>query len=165
MQSTISGMVTKANTKEFTQTEGPELADHHFEKTMRTLEILMNQMNLMYYFERLKNYFLDKQATHEHLAKLIRRCLKLYAMIDDLTKIFKLITQKQTATKKLQGQPNNKQHRGEEALLRERLMVSIKLLLKENPVLPTAFKFRNQCLVEQLKREEKQAVGPSEQSI
>lgn len=32
----------------------------------------------------------------------------------------------------------------------KRILVTIKLLLKENPVLPTAFNFKGQCLLESL---------------
>jgi hypothetical protein len=32
----------------------------------------------------------------------------------------------------------------------KRILVTIKLLLKENPILPTAFNFKGQCLLETL---------------
>jgi len=34
----------------------------------------------------------------------------------------------------------------------------MKLLLKENPVLPTSFKFNGECLLEKYKREERKYV-------
>jgi hypothetical protein len=39
--------------------------------------------------------------------------------------------------------------------LGKRIQIAIKMLLKENPMLPTSFKFGGDCLLEQLKREEK----------
>jgi hypothetical protein len=39
--------------------------------------------------------------------------------------------------------------------MRKRLQVGMKLLLKENPFLPTSFKFDGICLLEKYKREEK----------
>lgn len=47
----------------------------------------MNQMNMMYYFEKLKIQFNRFEETKtrpgiSHLEKLMSRCLKLYQMID-----------------------------------------------------------------------------------
>jgi len=62
---------------------------------MHTLEILMNQMNMMFYWERLRLYFVDKEPTLDQLEKLMSRVLKLYLMIDNFMKIFKLIKKKE----------------------------------------------------------------------
>lgn len=35
-------------------------------------------------------------------------------------------------------------------ILKERILVSIKLLLKENPTLPIGFKFKGRCLLSEL---------------
>jgi len=50
-------MINKENNIEFNENEGKEIIKTNFKKTMRTLEILMNQMNMMYYTERLRFYF------------------------------------------------------------------------------------------------------------
>ena len=50
-------MKTQNNEEEFDDTEGVAILKKHFEKTMHTLEVLMNQMNMMFYWERLKFYF------------------------------------------------------------------------------------------------------------
>lgn len=42
---------------------------------------------------------------------------------------------------------------GLEIHFQKRILVSIKLLLKENPVLPTSFNFKGECLIETLSRE------------
>ena len=47
-------MVNKENNKEFNETEGKTILDDNFKKTMKTLEIVMNQMNMMYYYERIR---------------------------------------------------------------------------------------------------------------
>lgn len=65
---------------------------------MHTLEILMNQMNMMFYWERLRLYFVDKEPTLDILEKLMSRVLKLYQMIDNFMKIFKLIRKKEVST-------------------------------------------------------------------
>ena len=39
--------------------------------------------------------------------------------------------------------------------MRKRLQVAIKLLLKENPIIPNTFKFRGKCLIEKYKAEER----------
>ncbi len=46
---------------------------------------------MMFYWERIKRYFLDRQPTLDELSKLMSRCLKLYNMIDQFIKIFGLI--------------------------------------------------------------------------
>lgn len=63
---------------------------------MNTLEHLMNLMNMMYYFQKLQLQFHElyetgKQPTLIMLEKVMQRCFKLYQMIDDFMKIFKLI--------------------------------------------------------------------------
>lgn len=40
----------------------------------------------------------------------------------------------------------------QDANMIKRILVTIKLLLKENPVLPTAFNFKGSCLLETLIR-------------
>jgi hypothetical protein len=51
--------------------------------------------------------------------------------------------------------PNEKEEyvQGLDIHFQKRLLVSIKLLLKENPVLPTSFNFNGECLIESLSRE------------
>jgi hypothetical protein len=56
----------------------------------------MNFMNMMYYYEKLK-LKIDELVAYGntpsliHLEKIMSRCLKLYQMIDNFMKIFKLI--------------------------------------------------------------------------
>jgi hypothetical protein len=38
-------------------------------------------------------------------------------------------------------------------ILKERIFVSIKLLLKENPTLPIGFKFKGRCLLTELQKD------------
>jgi len=49
---------------------------------MHTLEVLMNQMNMMYFLEKIKMMFFNLNPTLIHLKKLMSRCLKLYHTID-----------------------------------------------------------------------------------
>ena len=64
---------------------------------MHTLEVLMNQMNMMYHWEKLRFYFLENEPTIEALTKLMSRILKLYHMIDNFMKIFKMLEMKKVS--------------------------------------------------------------------
>lgn len=62
----------------------------------------MNQMNMMYFFEKLKLQLLqfekpERRPSLVHLEKIMSRCLKLYLMIDNFMKIFKLIEMKEVS--------------------------------------------------------------------
>ena len=84
------------------EVEGPQIVAQNWEKTLKTMEILMNQLNMMYFFEKLKVKIKEMEnAGHQpnvtHLEKLMGRCLKLYQMIDSIFKIFQLIRQKEVS--------------------------------------------------------------------
>lgn len=70
--------------EEFDETEGKLILKKHWKKTCETLKRLMNQMNMMYYYEKIKLQVLDPHDNPEnepriiHLEKLMNRCLKLY---------------------------------------------------------------------------------------
>ena len=64
---------------------------------MHTLEVLMNQMNMMFYWERLKFYFDNNDPSLDVLYKLMSRILKLYIMIDNFMKIFRMIKKKEVS--------------------------------------------------------------------
>ena len=51
----------------------------------------MNQMNMMYYWEKIRLYFRNREPSLEQLSKLMNRILKLYLMIDNFMKVFKMI--------------------------------------------------------------------------
>ena len=84
-------MQSKISADDFIKREGVAIVNKHAQKTFYTLEILMTQMNMMYFFSRLKQHFDTKSPTIEQLKKLMVRCLKLYTMIGDFMNIFKLI--------------------------------------------------------------------------
>lgn len=106
---------------------------------------------MMFYWEKLRISFTGKNPSLEQLNKLMNRCLKLYQMIDGFMKIFKMIQYKEKYEEKKQAMPSadfdDKLHQ-----LEERINIAIKLLLKENPVLPISFKFKGECLLEKYKR-------------
>ena len=56
---------------------------------------------------------------------------------------------------KINADPDNFDMQDKNQQMRKRLQIGIKLLIKENPVLPTGFKFNGICLLEKMKREEK----------
>jgi len=49
--------------------------------------------------------------------------------------------------------------------MRKRMQIAIKLLLKENPVLPTGFRFNGEDLFEKLKREEREYINAAYKSL
>jgi hypothetical protein len=62
---------------------------------MHTMEVLMSQINLMYYCEKVRLDFADKEPNLEQLEKLMSRTLKTYYAIDSFCNIFKLIHKKE----------------------------------------------------------------------
>ena len=58
---------------EFNESEGPAIIDKHWTKTLFTLQKLMNQMNMMYYYEKLKfklKILLERSQSAEGASKL-----------------------------------------------------------------------------------------------
>lgn len=84
-------MVNTANNEDFGNNEGKIIINKHKDKTLHTLEILMTQLNMMFYWENINYQFKQKIPTLDELSKLMSRCLKLYQMIDSFMKIFELI--------------------------------------------------------------------------
>lgn len=158
--SSLEHMVNQPNYEEFNQTEGQAIIQKHWGKTVHTLEILMNQMNMMYFFHKLRLQFEvyeqpGKRPSLMALEKIMNRCFKLYNMIDDFMKIYKLIELKEkmmAARLNSDIEPSDKEERKYQVLIK-RLSVAIVLIIKENPVLPVSFKFAGGCLLERLKAE------------
>ena len=100
LSSSLGNMANENNNEEFNLNEGYAIIVKHWSKTIETLQTLMCNMNMMYYFERLKLKFKQFERPGVmpsliHLGKLMRRCLKLYQMIDSFMNIFKLIKLKE----------------------------------------------------------------------
>ena len=144
--------MNNSGVEEFNNSEGKEILKETFNKTMHTLEILLTQLNMMFYWEKLRLSFNGKNPSLEQLYKLMNRCLKLYQMIDGFMKIFKMIQYKEKYESKKEGLVNadidDKLQQ-----LEERIYIAVKLLLKENPVLPISFRFKGECLLEKYKRD------------
>jgi len=128
---------------------------------------------MMYYYEKLKfklrmllerSHRVDgapKMPNLSLLEKLMSRCLKLYRMIDDFMKIFKLITMKERMDLARHPDPlfaDAKEERKRQILIK-RLTVAIWLLLRENPFLPFSFNFKGECLLLHLKGEREKYVA------
>ena len=45
--------------KEKYQDEQKMIAEKYYDKTMHTLEVLMNQLNMMYFWEKIRLMFID----------------------------------------------------------------------------------------------------------
>jgi hypothetical protein len=54
----ITGM-SKFEAKEKYGDEGTDMHEKFYEKTMHTCEVLMNQLNMMYYWEKIRLMFVD----------------------------------------------------------------------------------------------------------
>ena len=106
--SSLSNMANENNNEEFNLNEGYAIIAKHWSKTVDTLQNLMCSMNMMYYFEKLKLKFKQFEKpgiipSLVHLGKLMRRCLKLYQMIDSFMNIFKLIKLKEKIDLQIAG--------------------------------------------------------------
>ena len=55
LSSALSNMVNTANNEDFGNNEGKIIINKHKDKTLHTLEILMTQLNMMFYWENI-NY-------------------------------------------------------------------------------------------------------------
>ena len=71
-------MLNDNNNDEFEKREGKQIIMKHSDKTLHTLKVLMEQLNMMYYWEKIKSHFGVNKPTLEQLNKLMMRCLKLY---------------------------------------------------------------------------------------
>ena len=106
----LKGMENVDINKEFNSCpEGKQIIANNFHKTMNTLQALLSQLNMMYYWERLKDFFIDFDdiPTFEQLRKLYSRCLRLYQIIDAFMKIFKMIEIKNKIDNKLELNPTD----------------------------------------------------------
>lgn len=101
----------------------------------------MLQLNMMFYFDKIRLMMVDEELKIEHLVKLMSRCLKLYKKMDQFIKIFTMIEKKEEADRV--GQPD--------MVLNKRLYVLIQLHLKENPVMPIQFIYKSMNILEHLK--------------
>ena len=72
---------------------------------------------------------------------------------------------KQKIENKLNMKPEDEKLTELNAKLRKRLLVAIKLLLKENPVLPTGFKYNGICLIEVYRKEEREYINATYDSM
>lgn len=167
LHSTLHSMTTGRNEKEFTQTEGKQIVAQKFAKLMRTVEFLMSLFNMQYYFQKIRAIFAEGQREPDlfQLNKLIVRSLKLYQMADSFTKVFKLIRLLEKIEAKLSAKPGDEKLLETEHKMRRRLVVVIKLLLKDHPILPTNFRFNGECLIQKLKRQEEVYLGKQESSL
>ena len=93
----INGLVNNENVDELTKNEMADIMKEYNIKTMHTLEVLMNQCNMMYYFEKIATKYGGRELTLDQLEKLMSRCLKQYSLIDSFMNIFKLIHKKEVS--------------------------------------------------------------------
>jgi len=62
--------------------EKKEIIEEHYCKTMKTLEFLMTQVNMMYYMDKVRLQHLENELTITDINKLLQRILKMYNMFD-----------------------------------------------------------------------------------
>lgn len=151
--SSLQGMLKLENSEDFENSDGVKIATKHSAKTLRTLETLLSQLNMGFYWVKMSVHFDNNDPTLHQLAKLIKRCIKLYMLIDGLMKVFKLIAQKEKLDKinkranrmtdKKEG-PATADH---DVILCKRLQVAIKTLLKDYSMIPRNFVFKGRNLL------------------
>ena len=98
---------------------------------------------MMYYMDKIRLMMVYVELKIEHLVKLMSRCLKLYKKMDQFIKIFKMIEHIEETEKRNLFDLN----------LQKRLFVLIQLHLKENPILPVQFIYKNRNVLEELKQD------------
>jgi hypothetical protein len=59
----LNKFVNNENRDEIDQHDALPILDRYLEKTMHTLEVLMNQLNMMYYWEKIRLMFTDQIPT------------------------------------------------------------------------------------------------------
>ena len=103
----------------------------------------------MYFWEKIRHHFLDKVPNLEELSKIMQRGMKLYRMIDDFMKIFKMLNKLEVSNfseyiltffllqKIEKANAKNKWNTSADVAYMKALHVAIKLLIKENPMMPT----------------------------
>ena len=65
--------------------------------------MLMNHLNMKYFWNRLHLYFSGREPELEELSKIMNRCIKLYDCVNDLMKIFKFIEKFENIQSNLEG--------------------------------------------------------------
>lgn len=93
----INKLINNENVDELTKNEMCDTIKEYTVKTMHTLEVLMNQCNMMYYFEKIATKYGGIELNLDQLEKLMSRCLKQYTLIDSFINIFKLIHKKEVS--------------------------------------------------------------------
>lgn len=58
----MNKLITSQNTDEIHKESLQDLNKLYLDKTMRTLSILMNQMNMMYYWEKIRLEYCDQEV-------------------------------------------------------------------------------------------------------
>lgn len=87
---TVQSMTSKTDQQEeFQENEGALIVNKHSEKIFTTLEVLLNHLNMQYFWQRLKIYFQGREPELDEMSKMIIRCLKLYDCINDIMRLFK----------------------------------------------------------------------------
>lgn len=127
--------------------EQNKLVEEHRVKTLHTTEVLMNQLNMQLYWDNLKEKYEGKKTTIESLSKVMARNLKLYSIIDQIIKIYDLIGKMEEVHRKALIAKDLSSFRLLDQKLCQRLIANIKVLSKDNPIMPTGFQFKGKCML------------------
>ena len=66
LSSSLQDMLNDEVDEEFSEKEGILIVNKHKNKVFKTLEVLMNQLNMMYYWDKIKKFFAEREPTiHE----------------------------------------------------------------------------------------------------
>lgn len=114
----------------------------YLDKTIQTMRVLMRVLGIEIFFDQIFQRHKDSYSV-ECVVMLMNRCLKLYAAVDQLSTIFKLI-EIQESSKSSNTAKSQK--------IEERLMCAIKSFLTQHTLFPVNFNFRGEDLLLKFRR-------------
>ena len=138
----------------------------------------MKNLGMQYFWENLKERYSRKTTTLDILNRVMARNIKLYALIDHIMKLFHLIKKievsliilyeyanifvhfpniisinlLQASLKTAQINQKLASYVMHETRLYERLITNIKMIVKENPIMPVGFLFKGRCILQEAQK-------------
>lgn len=109
----------------------------------------MKNLGMQYFWENLKERYARKTTTLDILNRVMARNIKLYALIDHIMKLFHLIKKIEASIKSAQINQKLASFVMHETRLYERLITNIKMIVKENPIMPVGFFFKGRCILQE----------------
>lgn len=113
----------------------------YFDKTIETMKVLMKILGIEVFFDQIQDRYKDNYSI-ECVIMLMNRCIKLYAAVQQLATIFKLIEIWEKSQDKAVVGISTKGLQ-----IEERIMCAIKSFLTQHTLFPVNFNFRGEDLL------------------